>query len=282
MNSALDTSPTLAPEVARARRPKWLALLLLAYFGIDPPAALSTNTFIEVLGRFGLSAHAVRSTLSRMVDSNLMRRQRQGRETYYALTPQASRTLWQGNALAWRDIDSGWDGMWTLLAYSIPEDRRDIRHRVRSRLSWGGFGLLRSGVWIAPRTVDVGNLLAGLDVLNEVRVFSSTPSDGTTAADLIKEAYDLNEIADRYRRFIERWTENSATARLEELCAFLLIRSEWQQLVQTDPHLPADYLPEGWPAAEAERLFRSTYLRLEKPATKIAEVFFGRLFVQPQ
>ncbi|MEU1272604.1 PaaX family transcriptional regulator C-terminal domain-containing protein [Streptomyces sp. NPDC005799] len=280
MAGPLDTSSSLEPEVARARRPKWMALMLLGFLVHERPLALSTGTFIELLSRLGTSAHAARSTLTRMVDSGLLERHRRGRETYYALTPHGSRTLREGNAYAWHHADPEWNGTWTVLAYSIPEERRALRLRLRSRLAWGGFGMLRSGVWIAPGCVDVTGLLDGLEVLDDVRVFSSTPAAVTETTALIEEAYDLDEIADRYVRYITRWSGDPLAALPDELCAFLVLRSEWQQLVQADPRLPAEYLPAGWPAAAAEKLFRGLYQQLEGPATRTVKDFAGFLSIE--
>lgn len=271
MAAPQEASPALGPEIARARRPKWLTLMLLGHLTHEEPIALSTGTFIEALSRLGVGGHAARSTLSRMVDGGLLHRHRQGRETYYALTPHGSRTLRAGNAQAWRPADPTWDGSWTVLSYSVPEERRAVRMRLRSRLAWGGFGLLRSGVWIAPGVVEVTPLLEGLDVLEEVRVFHGARTAGASARDLIEEAYDLDEIADRYRRFLVRWSGDTSEVFPDELCALLVLRSEWQQLVQADPWLPAAHLPDGWPAPRAERLFRARYRRLEGPATRIGE-----------
>jgi phenylacetic acid degradation operon negative regulatory protein len=253
--------------------------MLLGHLTHEEPIALSTGTFIEALSRLGIGSHAARSTLSRMVENGLLQRHRQGRETYYALTQQGSRTLRVGNAQAWRHADRNrnWDGTWTVLAYSISEERRALRLRLRSRLAWGGFGLLRSGVWIAPGPVDVAALLEGLDVLAEIRVFVGASAAGLNPDDLIEEAYDLGQIAERYRRFLVRWSGEAAEAFPDELCALLVLRSEWQQLVQADPWLPSDHLPDLWPAAEAKRVFRALYRRLEGPATRIGEGIAGRL-----
>ncbi|NEW36038.1 PaaX family transcriptional regulator [Nocardia cyriacigeorgica] len=267
------------PEVARARRPKWLTLMLLGHLTHEQPIALSTSTFIEVLARLDVSAHAARSTLSRLVESDLLNRQREGRQTFYTLTPHGSRILREGNAQAWRESEREWDGSWTLLAYSIPEERRALRLRLRSRLAWGGFGMLDSGVWIAPGNVDVHALLDGLDVLDDVRVFVGTPGAGASADDLIEEAFDLDRIADRYTRFIRRWSGDWSEAFTDELCAFLVLRSEWQQLVQADPRLPAEHLPPEWPAKQATVLFRDLYRRLEGPATELATQVAGLLSI---
>ncbi|MGQ4615953.1 PaaX family transcriptional regulator C-terminal domain-containing protein [Nocardia sp. R7R-8] len=281
MAGSLDAAHVPEAEVARARRPKWLTLMLLGHLTHEQPIALSTGTFIEVLARLGVSGHAARSTLTRLVDSGLLDRRRHGRETYYTLTSHGSRILREGNAQAWRETsDPDRTGTWTVLAYSIPEQRRALRLRLRSRLSWGGFGLLRSGVWIAAGEVDVTSLLDGLDVLDDVRVFRGTPIAATAPADLIAEAYDLTEIADRYRRFISRWSGDFSSTYADELCAFLVLRSEWQQLVQADPRLPSDHLPDGWPAADAQALFRTLYRKLESPATRIAADVAGLLDIE--
>lgn len=276
-DTAPDTTPPLEPEVVRARRPKWVALMLLGFLVHERPLALSTGTFLETLARLGVSGHAARSTLTRMVESGLLERHRNSRETYYALTAQGSRALRHGNAHAWRRENPEWNGMWTVLTYSIEGERRALRLRLRSRLAWGGFGMLRSGVWVAPGQVDVTSVLDGLDVLDDVRVFHSTPTAPTETTDLIEEAYDLGEIADRYVRYIARWSGDPAAGFPDELCAFLVLRSEWQQLIQADPRLPVDHLPEDWPAADAERLFRGHYERMEGPALRIVKEFAGFL-----
>ncbi|MCE3555814.1 PaaX family transcriptional regulator [Pseudonocardia sp. RS11V-5] len=279
MATPAQATTTLEPEVARARRPKWLTLMLLGHLTHEEPIAVSTGTFIEALSRLGVGSHAVRSTLSRLVDSGMLRRHRRGRETFYSLTPHGSRILRAGNAQAWRRADAGWDGTWTVLAYSIPEERRAERLRLRSRLAWGGFGLLRSGLWVAPGSVDVEPLVEGLDVLAELRVFTGTPA-GRSADDLIEEAYDLEEIAARYRRFLTRWAEGAGDLP-DELCELLVLRSEWQLLVQADPRLPLDHLPRPWPATAAEDVFRARYAALEGPAIRIGQEIAGQLETPP-
>ncbi|MFB7220148.1 PaaX family transcriptional regulator C-terminal domain-containing protein [Streptomyces sp. NPDC056227] len=42
-------------------------------------------------------------------------------------------------------------------------------------------------------------------------------------------------------------------------------------MVREDPHLPAEHLPEEWPAARAEALFRELARRFEPKAKHIAE-----------
>ena len=43
-----------------------------------------------------------------------------------------------------------WDGRWLVLVLRVPEERREVRHQLRSRLAWAGLGSLGGGVWLTP------------------------------------------------------------------------------------------------------------------------------------
>ena len=274
MSGPQDPTSLHEPEMVRARRPKALALTLLGHLTRGEQVPVSTGTFIEVLGRLGLSSHAARSTLTRLVDQGLLSKHKRGRETDYTLTSTGMRLLNESNALVWEQEASSGE-IWTVLAYSIPEKRRALRIRLRTRLTWRGFGLLRSGVWIAPGRVDVTALLEDLAVNDDVHVFYGVPSATSKPADLIDEAYDLGDIADRYTRFVERWSSEVESQFPDVLCALIVLRSEWQQLAQADPHLPAEHLPPLWPAMQAEALFRELYEQWDVRALEIGHRLAG-------
>ncbi|MEV6941516.1 hypothetical protein AB0N07_05800 [Streptomyces sp. NPDC051172] len=64
------------------------------------------------------------------------------RRVRWALTPPGRRLLTEGAQRIY-DFGSGehvWDGTWLLVLVSVPESKRDLRHRVRTRLSRAGFG----------------------------------------------------------------------------------------------------------------------------------------------
>ena len=44
-----------------------------------------------------------------------------------------------------------WDGRWLLLLVSVPDAKRELRHRLRTRLAWAGFGALAGGRVGLPR-----------------------------------------------------------------------------------------------------------------------------------
>ncbi|MGW2323068.1 PaaX family transcriptional regulator [Streptomyces sp. NPDC001233] len=246
------TSPDLAP------RPQ---SLMLSFFGIHvlgQEIALSSACVIDVFARIGVTEEAVRSTLTRMVNRGLLERHRQGRKMYFALTPRAVAVLQDGHDRIWHTgaVNRDWDGQWTLVGFSLPEAWRRERHDLRSRLTWGGFGPLQSGLWVAPGVVDVNALLEDLSLAAHLRVFRGTVLEPTEVAQVVESAFDTKSIAAEYHAFLDRWSEPDAGG-ADPLGGQLLLHTDWLELVRRDPHLPAEHLPADWPAIRAEELFHT-------------------------
>ncbi|MBV9192598.1 MAG: hypothetical protein JO168_00535 [Solirubrobacterales bacterium] len=244
---------------------------LLAWYLYDRPVALFSGSAIEVLGRAGVGEHATRSTSARMVDRGLLERHRSGRRVYFALTDHATRELREGRRRIDEPVDHDWDGWWTLVAFTMPQSWRARRHLLRSRLLWARFGLLQSGLWIAPSQVDVVALLEGLGVDDHVTVFHARPDEPTDIDALVSEAWDLGRIASEYRSFLTRWQARVRPSAADPLAQHLLVQAEWLRLLRLDPRLPLRHLPRDWPAVEAEKLFRQLTDELADPAAAQAE-----------
>lgn len=249
--------------------------LLLTFFGgyvLGRHVRVATASVLDVLGRVGVSEEATRSTLSRMARGGLLHRTRRGRRVYVGLTARSREILQDGEARVWHldAVNRGWDGTWTLLGFSLPESWQRQRHALRSRLLWAGFGALQGGLWVAPSPVDTGRLLDGLDAAAHVRVFQARALPPTDAGDLVRDAWDLTAIGARYDRFLHRWDDGGpADAPADRLARQLLLQADWLRTIRQDPRLPAEHLPHGWPAARAQRLFRTVYARLDPAARAI-------------
>lgn len=236
--------------------------------------AVSSGSVIDVLARVGVGEDAVRTTLARMVNRGLLERHRRGRKTYFGLTPRAEGVLRDGYDRVWRigAVNRSWDGTWTIVGFSLPEAWASERHDLRSRLVWGGFGPVQSGMWIAAGQVDVASLTADLDLDAHLRVFHARSAGPTEAAALIGAAFDLPGIAARYRAFLDRWKRADAPlpGAGDSLARQLLLHTEWLGLVRQHPHLPAELLPAHWPAEPAEQLFHALAGRFDEAADRLA------------
>lgn len=250
--------------------------LLLTFFGgyvLGRGVHVSMTGVIEVLGRVGVSEHATRSTLSRMARRGLLRRERRGRRTYVGLTARSRQILHDGEVRVWQTgaVNAEWDGTWTLLSFSMPESWQRQRHVLRSRLLWAGFGRLQAGLWIAPSAVDIEPLIDDLDAAAHVNVFRARALPPTDTDDLVHDAWDLADLAARYRRFLARWDRSRPVPELpDDLARQLLLQTEWLQLIRQDPRLPRQHLPPDWPAERAQQVFRALHVRLEPQARAVA------------
>ena len=250
-------------------QPQDLMLMLFGTYALDQDVCLGAGGIIDTLGRAGVSTHATRSTLSRMVGRDLLHRRPVGRKMYFALTGRSAAILRDGRARIWQDgaVNDRWDGTWTLLSFSLPESMQRERHDLRSRLAWSGFGPVQGGLWIAPGRVDAAGIVASLGLAAHARVFHATTE--SDIATLIGDAYDLSELAERYTTFLSRW--DGPTADDDPLATRLRLSAEWLDAIRRDPRLPVEHLPADWPAARAQKVFRELERAYREPARMVAD-----------
>jgi phenylacetic acid degradation operon negative regulatory protein len=261
------------PHQLPSARPQSLMFSFLGIYVLGRDTAVYSGSVIDVFARLGVSEEAVRSTLTRMAKRNLLTRHRQGKKVYFGLTPHATEVLDDGRRHVWETgaVNRDWDGTWTLVGFSLPGSERSTRHDLRSQLIWAGFGLLQGGLWIAPGMKDVESMLAPLGLGDNITVLQARAFKPTKSADLVRKAFDTDQIAERYRTFLDRWdTPHPLPSATDDLARQLLLHTDWLQLVRQDPHLPAEHLPPDWPAIRAEQVTRSLARAYEQPARELA------------
>lgn len=254
-------------------KPQSLMLSFLGIYVRDRGIAVYSGSVIDVFARARISEEAVRSTLSRMVNRGLLARRRHGRKMYFGLTPRSAAVLDDGHHRVWLSgaVNRDWDGVWTMVAFSLPESWRSRRHSLRSRLIWGGFGPLQNGLWIAPGDVDVPALLGDHELDEYLKVFTARVAGPSDDTQFVTGAFDLEAIAARYHAFLRRWDRPHPLRNApDDLVRQLVLHTDWLNLVRSDPRLPAAHLPRDWPAIQAERVFHALARAYEEPAAGIA------------
>ncbi|TYP90319.1 PaaX family transcriptional regulator [Blastococcus xanthinilyticus] len=268
------------PEGAGPHRPQ---ALVFSFFGgvvlrrEDAPP-IPSSVFLRVLDGLGVAEAAARATLARMTRKGLLERTQVGRAAYYRLSPETSALVERaGVRVASATPFEHPDETWTLLSYSMPESRRDLRHRVRAALTWAGFGGLRDGVWIAPGTVDVAEVFAegGLEEVTELAEwFAATPLPGVRVDELIRRAWSVDRIRERHDQFIAAWWAGPHEG--DPLGQITRLGADWLQLLRTDPGLPARHLSADWPAAQSTAVYRRCYEALLPAAARGLDDELGR------
>ncbi|MFI7544795.1 PaaX family transcriptional regulator C-terminal domain-containing protein [Actinoplanes sp. NPDC049599] len=258
-------------------RPQTLLLMLLGDFVLDRGVGVFSGSVIDILARLGVSSHATRSTLTRMVGRDLLARRRDGRKMYFGLTARSTAILRDGRTRIWDTgaVNDRWDGTWTLLCFSLPESWQRQRHDLRSQLTWAGFGPLQGGLWIAPGRVRAQEIVTGLGLAAHARVFRARADELTDIAVMVGDAYDLAGVAARYRGFLDRW--DGAPPVADPLAARLRLIAEWLDAIRRDPRLPVEHLPADWPAVRAQKLFRELEASSLEPARALAATLLDLL-----
>ena len=232
-------------------------LTLLGEYVLHNPRGVWQETLIGALTTVGYKRQAARQALARSVAAGWLATERQGRRSRVRLSAPTAAMLCTG---AERIYGFGepweWDGQWLLVVLRVPEERREVRHRLRTQLAWAGFGSLGGGVWLSPhvdREVELRGIADGS--VAELLSFRSQLGSLGDPARLIAEAWALADVARAYREFIGSF-ERLAPATAEAVFrAQTLLVHEWRKFPFLDPDLPEGMLPAGWSRSRAHEVF---------------------------
>jgi phenylacetic acid degradation operon negative regulatory protein len=259
------TQQRSAPGTAGQRPPR-LLLTLLGDYWWRRTEPLPSAAIVAMLAEFGVSDSAARAALSRLTRNGLLVTSRSGRRTFVRLSSRAAGILDDGARRIFSFGAEGdpWDGLWSLVAFSIPEHNRAARDELRKGLRWLGFAPLYDGLWVSPRdhTDEVMGRLKELGITTAT-AFRATAIHGVP--DIAARAWDLDGLRGRYEEFtayaaaLRDRTAAGAVAPLDALVARTRVMNEWRAFPAMDPDLPAELLPAAWPRAQARELFITCY-----------------------
>jgi phenylacetic acid degradation operon negative regulatory protein len=263
-------------------RTQFLIFTLFGEFILPRGGAIWTSDLLSLLDLLGVSERAARTTLSRMARKGWLTTRKEGRCSQYSLTPRGWALLKQGEQRIFEPPFDGWSGMWHIVVYSLPEKKRRLRHALRQRLTWLGFGPLAAGTWISPhdRQTEVKNLCAELGVQEHVEFFSGMHLGSSLDQELIQRCWDLPDLEAQYRGFIARFeTEHRKSLnqgnggpppKVSFVRRFWLMH-HFQAFPRKDPNLPTALLPAEWIGFKARQLFEDYHSLLKPSANQFVD-----------
>jgi phenylacetic acid degradation operon negative regulatory protein len=234
-------------------------------------APVWTSTLVDVLALFDVEEKAARQALARTAAEGWLRSDRVGRRVRWTLTDPGRRLLAEGASRIY-GFGSGsreWDGQWLVVLVSVPESMRDLRHKLRTRLSWAGFGSPTAGVWITPHPAaeaDAKLILDELDLSSQAMSFLANYGALGSERSMVTSAWNLADVGARYQRFIDEFGELAPATPDEVLRAQTMLVHEWRRFPFLDPQLPAALLPPKWTGTTATALFNDLHVAWRKPA----------------
>ncbi|HEX4520682.1 MAG TPA: PaaX family transcriptional regulator C-terminal domain-containing protein [Gaiellaceae bacterium] len=244
---------SVGPPAARS-----VLMTVLGEYVMPRGGVVWQERLIAALVTLGHTEQTARQAVARSTRDGWLSGERRGRRTRMAITPETKHVLEEGRERIFGfGRESTWDERWLVVVLRIPEERRRVRHHVRTRLARAGMGSLGGGVWIAPhadREPLVADALRAADASAEAVSFMAGLGTLGRAEDLL-EAWDLDGLRAEYAGFLDRFDgarprDGEATFRTQTE----LVHA-WRRIAFLDPDLPDELLPRDWPRRRAYELF---------------------------
>ncbi len=244
-------------------------LTLLGEFVLPTPKGVWQETLINALCTLDFKTQAARQALARSVTAGWLRTERHGRRSRVELTEETATMLSTGAERIYGFGEPwGWEGRWLLVVLRVPEERREIRHEVRTRLAWAGFGSLGGGLWITPHVEREDELqdMAGDDSVAELLSFRAELGTIGDPHRVIADAWDLAAVDEAYRAFVSQFGRLRPRTPEAMFRAQTLLVHEWRKFPFLDPDLPPEVLPSRWPRSRAHDVFQERHALWHAPA----------------
>ncbi len=284
LGDGLDSDPAGGSAVPRPTpRHQQLIVTIYGLYGRTNGGALPVSVLISMLDDLGVESSGVRSSVSRLKRRGVLESVKQGGVAAYRLAPNLEDVFQEGDRRIFSPRRATATDRWLLIAFSVPESQRHLRHQLRSMLTRMGFGSVTPGLWIAPGNTyeDISHQLERTGLTEYVEFFRAEHLTAGDVKDKVSRWWDLPALESLYSEFIERFApvlarwESAGTAGPDAdraaFADYVQLLTQWRRLPYLDPGLPAEFLPPGWHGLTAERIFAELHRLLNGPARQHAE-----------
>lgn len=199
--------------------------------GMRPPA-LTPQLLVRAGELFGIAEGTTRTALSRMLAAGEL----ESVDGRYRLAGHLLARQARQEASRHPRLRREWDGTWATAVVTADGRPAAERAHLRTVMARARFGALREGVWLRP-----DNLRDDPPDVEGVTWMSSTPVDAGAVATRLWDLAAWAERATRLRRAIAAGVDERTLAPGFEISAAVL------RHLQSDPLLPEELLPRGWP-----------------------------------
>ena len=254
------------------RRVRANSLIITIYGDFIAPhgGTVWLGSFIRLVEPLGLNERMVRTSVYRLSQDKWLVSEQIGRKSYYSLTASGRRRFEHAYRRIYDARQDVWNGEWqvVIMPASLAAAQRDA---LRKELSWAGYGAVAPGVLAHP-SVDSDTLLEILqDTGTHDKVVAMTAAtigalSSRPLQELAHECWNLEEIAAKYREFIDRLRPvlralRSARSLDPEQCFLVqaLTMHEFRRALLHDPLLPDQLMPADWSGLVARDLCRDVY-----------------------
>jgi phenylacetic acid degradation operon negative regulatory protein len=200
-------------------------MTVLGEFVLPRDRPVWTSVLVDVLGMLDVEEKSARQALARSSAEGWVVSARVGRRVRWSLTPPG--------------------------------------RRLRTRLTWAGFGSPVSGVWVSPdvtRQGEAQKIVSELGLDSQAMSFTSHYGEVGEQESMVARSWDLTNLKNRYEGFIDSFTGLNPIPGESVLRAQTQLVHEWRRFPFLDPQLPLELLPANWSGSKAAELFHHTHV----------------------
>jgi phenylacetic acid degradation operon negative regulatory protein len=255
------------PRFQQGARSQQLLTVLLGDYWFGRGETIPSAALVDLLSIFDITPAGARAAIQRLAQRGFLVGQREGRQTRYGVHAKSRETLDEHvRALFMSHLPSRWDGTWTVVAFSLPEEATGARRALREGLRQQRFGNLYDALWVRPgdhsaavRALSQGLVADGVTGFDPARltVFAGARLPEGASPTMLEQVFGLGERAEAYREFCTRWRpllddlDRLRTQPQEALVTRTNVMADWRSLVRADPRLPVELLGEDHPGRQA-------------------------------
>lgn len=264
--------PVILPRATSGTEPQHLLLAVMGDYWFTRQQPLPSAALVDLLDRFDIKQSSARQAVRRLALKGHLVQFRDGRNTSYAFPARSDDVILARlrHVIGFGRHVPEWNSCFTVVAFTIPEDRRDLRHDFRTQLLSLGFGNLYDAVWISPhdKREDAIELINDLEI-ERGEVFYGPASGSRGPVTMVADAFDTANLRLKYESFIDEYgpISDNEPATSDALALRTLMVNKWLTLRTMDPNLPLEVLPQDWPRSRAYDIFVSLYDRLGAQAS---------------
>jgi len=269
----------------RQAPPRKTPSLLSTLFGdlVEPHGGeIWLGSLIQLLAPLGVSERLVRTSVYRLAQDGWIEGIKEGRRSYYHLTPSASQQAALYERRIYHFSEQAWNGEWQLIFTGTQGVDTERRTELRKRLSWLGFGIIAPNVFGHPTAPmePLWAIFSEMKVTDKVVVMRATNYDakrGLGTREMVRQCFKLDTLEKDYSAFIKRY--RPLTQALEsgkgviettpkDCCTLrTMLIHHYRRILVRDPELPAPLLPDDWAGHQARQICARLYRAIE-PASE--------------
>src|SRR3989338_2342867 len=157
---------------------------------------------------------------------------------------------------ALRFVRDDWDGMWRIISYEIPEQKRHLRDRLRREMKGWGLGPWHRSFWITAHPIigALRDLVYGKEEEQYIQAFESTHMFGDMEI-FAEKVWGKSKIESQYKDLFRVWHSILSNEQSKEEKLKLIIYEYIKQL-RNDPGLPMSIVGRRWIGNEAFSIFK--------------------------